>query len=170
MRLDSPSQPDIFPSSEDPHPQPLSRYAQRTIRRALNILERQLREPGAAFSSSSSVRDWLRLQLAPEERETFTLLLLDNQNRLITYESLFKGTISHTEVHPREVVKSALKHNAAAAIVAHCHPSGYAEPSKADRQITERLKNTLALVDIRLLDHLVVGGMDIVSLAERGWL
>lgn len=144
--------------------------AQQTIREALTLLERQLREPGMAFTSSSSVRDWLRLQLTLEEREAFTLLLLDNQNRLITYEPLFKGTISHTEVHPREVVKSALKHNAAAAIVAHCHPSGQAEPSQADRQITELLKKALALVDIRLLDHLVVGGMDIVSFAERGWL
>lgn len=144
--------------------------AQQTIREALALLERQLREPGAAFSSSSSVRDWLRLQLTLEEREVFTLLLLDNQHRLITHQTLFRGTINHTEVHPREVVKSALKHNAAAAIVAHCHPSGQAEPSQADRQITERLKKALALVDIRLLDHLVVGGMDIVSFAERGWL
>ncbi|MFU0883329.1 RadC family protein [Kluyvera cryocrescens] len=161
----------MFPSSVTPHPQPpLSRYAQHTIRRALNILQRQLREPGAAFSSSSSVRDWLRLQLTLEEREEFSVLFLDNQHRLIAYEPLFTGTINHTEVHPREVVKSALGHNAAAIIVAHCHPSGFAEPSQADRQVTERLRKALELVDIRLLDHLVVGGMDIVSFAERGWL
>ncbi|KLR33552.1 RadC family protein [Enterobacter kobei] len=144
--------------------------AQHTIREALTLLERQLREPGAPFTSSSSVRDWLRLHLASQEREEFTSLFLDNQHRLIAHETLFTGTINHTQVHPREVVKTALKHNAAAILVAHCHPSGLAEPSDVDRRITERLKQALDLVDIRLLDHLVVGGMEIVSLAERGWL
>ncbi|MFT2940661.1 RadC family protein [Enterobacter sp. 03-F-08-SI-ECC] len=144
--------------------------AQRTIREALILLEHQLREPGVAFTSSHAVRDWLRLQLATQEHEEFTALFLDNQHRLIAHETLFIGTINHTQVHPREVVKAALKHNAAAILVAHCHPSGYAEPSEADRRITERLKQALDLVDIRLLDHLVVGGMDIVSFAERGWL
>ena len=127
----------------------LTASAQQTIREALALLERQLREPGASFTSSSSVSDWLRLQLTMEEREAFVLLLLDNQHRLITHETLFKGTISHTEV---------------------CHPSGHAEPSQADRRVTERLKNALDLVGVRLLDHLVIGGMDIVSFAERGWL
>ncbi|OJB80736.1 hypothetical protein A9Q61_13010 [Yersinia ruckeri] len=143
---------------------------QQTVRTALTLLERQLREPGAAFTSSHAVRDWLRLQLATLEREEFTALFLDNQHRLIAHDTLFTGTINHTQVHPREVVKAALKHNAAAILVAHCHPSGLAEPSDADRRITERLKQALDLVDIRLLDHLVVGGMDIVSFAERGWL
>ncbi|EBR3742670.1 DNA repair protein RadC [Salmonella enterica subsp. enterica serovar Panama] len=143
---------------------------QHTIREALTLLERQLREPGASFTSSSSVRDWLRLQLASLEREEFVALFLDNQHRLITHETLFTGTINHTQVHPREVVKSGLKHNAAAVIVAHCHPSGLAEPGQADRQITERLRQALNLVDIRLLDHLVAGGMEIVSFAEKGWL
>ncbi|EAX5864011.1 DNA repair protein RadC [Salmonella enterica] len=144
--------------------------AQQIIREALTLLERQLREPGAAFTSSHAVRDWLRLQLSTLEREEFVALFLDNQHRLIAHETLFTGTINHTQVHPREVVKAVLKHNAAAILVAHCHPSGHAEPSEADRWITERLKQTLDLVDIRLLDHLVVGGMEIVSLAERGWL
>lgn len=143
---------------------------QQTVRTALTLLERQLREPGAAFTSSHAVRDWLRLQLATLEREEFTALFLDNQHRLIARDMLFTGTINHTQVHPREVVKAALKHNAAAILVAHSHPSGLAEPSDADRRITERLKQALDLVDIRLLDHLVVGGMDIVSFAERGWL
>ncbi|EAA1980902.1 DNA repair protein RadC [Salmonella enterica subsp. enterica serovar Java] len=147
---------------------PLS--AQQTIREALTLPEHQLREPGAAFISTQAARDWLRLQLSTLEREEFIVLWLDNQHRLIAHETLFRGTISHTEVHPREVVKSGLKHNAAAALVAHCHPSGLAEPSNADRQITERLRQALNLVDIRLLDHLVVGGMDIVSFAEKGWL
>lgn len=143
---------------------------QQTIREALTLLECQLREPGASFTSCGSVRDWLRLQLASLEREAFTALFLDNQHRLIAHETLFTGTINHLQVHPREVVKAALKHNAAAMLVAHCHPSGHAEPSEADRRITERLKQALDLVDIRLLDHLVVGGMEVVSFAERGWL
>ncbi|ECQ3650457.1 DNA repair protein RadC [Salmonella enterica] len=147
---------------------PLS--AQQTIREALTLLERQLREPGASFTSSSSVRDWLRLQLASLEREEFVALFLDNQHRLIAHETLFTGTINHTQVHPREVVKAGLKHNCAAVIVAHCHPSGLAEPSNTDRQVTTRIQQALGLVDIRLLDHLVVGGIEIVSFAEKGWL
>lgn len=143
---------------------------QQTVRGALTLLECQLREPGASFTSTTAVRDWLRLQLATLEREEFVVLFLDNQHRLIAHETLFTGTINHTQVHPREVVKAGLKHNCAAVIVAHSHPSGEAEPSQADRQITERLKQALDLVGIRLLDHLVVGGMDIVSFAERGWL
>lgn len=144
--------------------------AQRTILEALTMLEQQLREPGAVFTSSHTVRDWLRLQLAPMDREAFTVLWLDNQHRLIADDMLFLGTINSISVHPREVVKAGLKHNAAAAVLAHNHPSGHSEPSDADRRITKRLKQALDLVDIRLLDHLVVGGMDIVSFAERGWL
>ncbi|MCK7121353.1 DNA repair protein RadC [Enterobacter roggenkampii] len=161
----------MFPLSAHPHPHPaMTPYAQRTIRRALNILERQLRESGAAFTTSSSVRDWLRLQLTQEQREEFSVLWLDNQHRLIAYDTLFLGTINTVTVHPREIVKAGLKHNAAAAVLAHNHPSGLAEPSHADRQMTERLKHTLELVDIHLLDHLVVGGMDVISFAECGWL
>lgn len=148
----------------------LSPADQQTIREALTLLACQLREPGASFTSSHTVRDWLCLQLASVEREEFTALFLDNQHRLIAHETLFTGTINHTQVHPREVVKAGLKHNCAAVIVAHCHPSGLAEPSKADRQITTRIQQALELVDIRLLDHLVVGGMEIVSFSERGWL
>ncbi|EKN5095010.1 hypothetical protein AAY84_13675 [Serratia marcescens] len=143
---------------------------QQSIRTALTLLECQLREPGAAFTSSQAVRDWLRLQIAPLEREAFAVLWLDNQHRLIAHDTLFMGTINSITVHPREVVKAGLKHNAAAAILSHNHPSGEAEPSHADRQITARLKQALELVDIRLLDHLVIGGMEIISFAERGWL
>jgi DNA repair protein RadC len=144
--------------------------AQQTIREALTLLERQLREPGASFTSSNAVRDWLRLNPATLEREALSVLWLDNQHRLIAHDTLFPGTINTITVHPREVVRAGLKHNAAAAVLAHNHPSGEAEPSKADRKITERLKQALDLVDIRLLDHLVVGGMETVSFAERGWL
>ncbi|ECA0405805.1 hypothetical protein EIL26_28890, partial [Salmonella enterica subsp. enterica serovar Newport] len=108
---------------------PLS--AQQTIREALTLLEHQLREPGAAFTSTQAARDWLRLRMAGLEREEFMVLYLDNQHRLIAHETLFSGTVNRTEVHPREVVKAGLKHNCAAVIVAHCHPSGLAEPSQA---------------------------------------
>lgn len=148
----------------------LSASAQHTIWEALTLLEGQLREPGESFTSSHALRDWLRLQLATQEREEFTALFLDNQHRLIAHETLFTGTINHTQVHPREIVKAALQHNAAAVVVAHNHPSGYAEPSQDDRNITGRIHEALALVDIRLLDHMVIGGMEIVSFAERGWL
>ena len=143
---------------------------QQKVREALTLLACQLREPGAPFTSSHAVRDWLRLQLASLEREEFTVLFLDNQHRLIAHETLFTGTINHTLVHPREVVKSGLRYNAAAAVLTHNHPSGEAEPSQADRQVTMRIQRALELVDIRLLDHLVVGGMEITSFAERGWL
>ena len=140
------------------------------IQRALKTLDRHLHEPGVAFTSTRAAREWLILNMAGLEREEFRVLYLNNQNQLIAGETLFTGTINRTEVHPREVVKAALKHNAAAVIVAHNHPSGLAEPSQADRRLTERLKQALDLVDIRLPDHLVVGGMEVVSFAERGWL
>lgn len=166
-----PSQPDLFcipqPSAER---QELTPYAQRTIRRAISLLERHLRQPGVAFTSSEATRDWLRLQLAPLEREVFMVLLLDNQHRLLAHETLFTGTINHTEVQPREVVKFALRHNAAAVILAHNHPSGDCEASQADRVITERLVKALALIDISVLDHFVVGHREILSFAESGWL
>lgn len=148
-------------------PHPLTSH--RTIKRALTLIENHLREPGVAFTSASLTRDWLWLNLAGLEREVFMVVFLDNQNRLLAHETLFNGSITSTEVHPREVVKAALRHNAAAAIFAHNHPSGYAEPSDADRHITERLKKALALVEVRVLDHLIVGSKEIVSFAERGW-
>ncbi|EOC0043916.1 DNA repair protein RadC [Cronobacter sakazakii] len=148
----------------------LAPSAQQTVREALTLLECQLREPGASFTSSHTVRNWLRLQLATLDREAFVVFFLDNQHCLLAHDTLFLGTINSITVHPREVVKAGLKHNAAAVVLAHNHPSTHAEPGKADRLITERLKQALELVDIRLLDHLVIGGMDIVSFAERGWL
>ncbi|CNI69853.1 RadC family protein [Yersinia vastinensis] len=144
--------------------------AQRTVKRALSLLEKHLREPGVLFTSTNTVRDWLRLQLAGLEREVLVVLYLDNQHRLLACETLFAGSIKSTEVHPREVVKATLRHNAAAVILAHNHPSGKTEPSQADRQITDRLVNALGLVEVKVLDHLIVGGLDIMSFAERGWL
>ncbi len=143
---------------------------QRTIQRALALLEQHLRQPGASFTSVNATRDWLRLRMARMEREVFLVLYLDNQHRLLAHETLFTGSINSTEVHPREIVKLALKHNAAAVVLAHCHPSGHAEPSGADRNITRRIQAALALVEVRVLDHCIVGGMTVYSFAEHGLL
>lgn len=127
-------------------------------------------ERGAALESPREVRDYLAAQLRHESREVFACLLLDNRHRVIRYEPLFFGTINAASVYPREVVALALEHHAAAMILAHNHPSGIAEPSQADRRITDQLIKALALVDVRVLDHLVVGDGDSVSFAERGWI
>ncbi|VAE57882.1 DNA repair protein RadC [Enterobacter hormaechei] len=148
----------------------LTPYAQRTIRRAINLLDKFLRQPGIPFTSSTAARDWLRLQLAGQEREVFMVLYLDNQHRLLESETLFAGSVNHVQVHPREVVKSALRFNAAAVVLTHNHPSGDPEPSHCDRNITTMLKEALALVDVKTLDHLVIGSERIVSFAERGWI
>lgn len=148
----------------------LTPYAQRTIRRAINLLDKYLRQPGIAFTSSTAARDWLRLLLAGQEREVFMVLYLDSQHCLLESETLFAGSINHVQVHPREVVKSALRFNAAAVVLAHNHPSGDPEPSQCNRNITGRLKEALALVDVNTLDHLVIGSEGIVSFAERGWI
>ena len=108
---------------------------------------------GDVMSSPAVVSDYLRLQLATQEREIFACLFLDNRHRLIAFEELFQGTIDGASVHPREVVKAALHYNAAALILAHNHPSGVAEPSQADQRITQRLRDALALIDVRVLDH-----------------
>ncbi|HAM7254260.1 TPA: DNA repair protein RadC [Escherichia coli] len=140
------------------------------IMRALKTLDRHLHEPGVAFTSTRAAREWLILNMAGLEREEFRVLYLNNQNQLIAGETLFTGTINRTEVHPREVIKRALYHNAAAVVLAHNHPSGEVTPSKADRLITERLVQALALVDIRVPDHLIVGGSQVFSFAEHGLL
>jgi DNA repair protein RadC len=122
-----------------------------------------------ALSSPQAVRDWLRLSLGGLQHEVFVALWLDAQNRLIASEELFRGTLTQTSVYPREVVKRALTHNACAVIFAHNHPSGVAEPSNAEQLLTSTLKQALALIDIRMLDHFVVAGStQPVSLAERG--
>lgn len=140
------------------------------VQQALEILDRNLKEKGAALTSPQLVRNLLRLKLESLEAEVFAILFLDNQHRLIEYREMFFGTIDSASVYPREVVKAALYNNAAACILSHNHPSGVAEPSQADIALTRRLKEALALVDIRVLDHLVVGQRDIVSFAERGLL
>lgn len=122
------------------------------------------------LTSPQSVRDYLRLALAARPYEVFVGLYLDSQNRVLGVEELFRGTLAQTSVYPREVVKAALAHNAAAMIFAHNHPSGVAEPSRADELLTQALRQALALVDIRTLDHFVVAGTRLVSFAERGLL
>lgn len=122
------------------------------------------------LSSPTAVRDWLRLSLGSRDHEVFSVLFLDNQNRLIASEELFRGTLTEARVYPREVVKRALAHNAAAVILAHNHPSGVAEPSAADRQLTRQLTEALSLIDIRILDHFIVTSHSIASFAEAGWL
>lgn len=123
-----------------------------------------------ALASPQAVRDYLRLALAARPYEVFLGLYLDSQNRVLAAEELFRGTLAQTSVYPREVVKAALSHNAAAMIFAHNHPSGVAEPSRADELLTQALRQALALVDIRTLDHFVVAGTRVVSFAERGLL
>ncbi|ATD40542.1 TPA: DNA repair protein RadC [Aeromonas salmonicida] len=121
-----------------------------------------------SLNSPEMVVEYLKTRFAILEHETFAMILLDNQHRVINAVDLSHGTIDSAAVYPREVVKTALKHNAAAVILAHNHPSGVAEPSRADRQITERLQAALDLVDIRVLDHIVVAGENSMSFAERG--
>ena len=143
------------------------------LKAALELARRALKEEIAtrdALSSPRAVRDYLRLALAGREQEVFVVLLLDAQHRVIATEELFRGTLTQTSVYPREVVKCALRHNAAAMIFAHNHPSGVAEPSHADEILTRSLKSALALVDVQVLDHFIVAGTRTMSFAERGLL
>lgn len=141
------------------------------IRRALRLLEDRLEYERTALASPQAVRDFLRLRMGQLEHEVFVALWLDAQNRLIEIEELFRGTLTQTSVYPREVVKSALAHNAGAVILAHNHPSGIVEPSRADEVLTVSLKQSLALVDVKVLDHFIVGGAKLpLSFAERGLL
>ena len=140
------------------------------IQEALWILEARLKRTEITLSAPTAVRDYLRLRLADREHELFVVLFLDAQNRLIACEELFRGTLTQTSVYPREVVKAALRHNAGAVIFAHNHPSGVAEPSRADELLTSALKQALALVDVKTIDHFVVAGTAAVSFAERGLL
>ncbi|UJD82429.1 JAB domain-containing protein [Serratia rubidaea] len=123
-----------------------------------------------ALLNPQVTRNYLQSLLTHREREVFLVLLLDNQHRVIRHQEMFAGSISSVVVHPREIVREALKANAAAIILSHNHPSGRAEPSQADRQITEQIVSACQLLEIRVLDHLVIGRGECVSFAERGWL
>lgn len=148
-----------------------AKYVQ--LQAVLEISRRHLRETlqrGNALTSPQDTRNYLCARLRGYPNEVFACLFLDSRHRVIEYEELFRGTIDGASVHPREVVRRAMSHNAAALILAHNHPSGVAEPSQSDTHITQRLKDALALVDVRVLDHIIVGDGEMTSLAERGLL
>ncbi len=132
------------------------------------LAERLVR--GDALTNPQDTRDFLMARLRGYPHEVFACLFLDSRHRMVSFEELFFGTIDGASVHPREIVKRALSHNAAAVILAHNHPSGVAEPSRADEMLTRRLKDALALIDVRTLDHIVIGDGEAVSFAERGLL
>jgi DNA repair protein RadC len=143
------------------------------LRAAHELTRRALAEQLRSFplvNSPAAVRDYLRLTLAALPHEVFAVLFLDAQHRLLASEEMFRGTLTQTSVYPREVVKRALAHNAGAVILAHNHPSGIAEPSRADELLTQSLARALDLVDVRVLDHVIVAGDASVSFAERGLL
>jgi DNA repair protein RadC len=137
------------------------------LQAAQTLLWQQMRGR-EVLSSPQTVRDFLRVRLGGLEHEVFAVLMLDAQHALIEYVELFRGTVSQTSVYPREVVKESLARNAAALVLVHNHPSGVAEPSRADEFLTQTLKSALALVDVRVLDHLIIAGTNVLSFAERG--
>jgi DNA repair protein RadC len=143
--------------------------AEQVLEAARQVIEHKMQR-GASFCSPEAVKEYLRIKLAGFEHEVFAVLFLDTRLRLIEYVEMFQGTVDSTEVYPREVVKQALRLNAAAVIVSHNHPAGHPEPSASDRALTQRLKQALALVDVRTLDHIVVAGSTTTSFAERGLL
>lgn len=142
----------------------------RAIYRAIGFLEKRLRKPIYPLTDPQSTRTYLRLLLAEHKVEHFVGLFMDSQHRLIATETLSVGTLDAAAVFPREVVRCAIRLNAASVIFAHNHPSGVPEPSAADRLLTDRLRQALALIDVRVPDHFVVGSGEPVSFAERGWL
>lgn len=151
----------------DAHGRYLPASADDILEAARQVIDRKMRR-GAEFTSPAAVKEYLRTKLASFEHEVFVVLFLDTQHRLIEYSELFRGTIDSASVYPRELVKEALRLNAAAVIVSHNHPSGNPEPSGADKVLTQRLREALALVDVRTLDHIIVAGGSTISFAERG--
>ncbi|MES0874761.1 RadC family protein [Sinimarinibacterium thermocellulolyticum] len=148
-----------------------AKYVQ--LQAVMEMARRHLSETltrGDALASPQAASEYLRAQLRDRDHEVFAVLFLDSQHRVLAYEELARGTVDGAAVYPREVVKAALRRNAAAVILAHNHPSGIAEPSAADRALTERLRQALGTIDVRVLDHLVVGDGAPVSFAERGWI
>jgi len=140
------------------------------IDRALEIVGRCLRQPGVVMADPDAVKQYIRLHIGGEKIEVFCVMYLDAQNRVIAFDRLFIGTLTQTSVYPREIVRAALTHSASAVILAHNHPSGTTQPSDADVALTRTLKAALALVDVRVLDHVIVGGDKALSMAEKGLL
>lgn len=148
-----------------------AKFAQ--LQAVLEMARRHLAEVlqrDSALESPQAVRDYLKARLRHEPHEVFGCLFLDSKHRVLAFEVLFQGSIDGASVYPRQVVKRALAHNAAAAILTHNHPSGVAEPSQADKVLTQRLKEALALVEVRVLDHFIVGEGEPLSMAEHGWM
>lgn len=143
--------------------------ADKVVAAALEIIRGRMSDR-KQLSSPQAVRDFLRLNLTALEHEVFWVVYLDAQNRVLAAEEAFRGTLTQTSVYPREIVKAALRQNAAAVIFAHNHPSGIAEPSRSDEALTQVLKNALAVVDVKVLDHFVIGAGAYMSFAERGLL
>lgn len=142
---------------------------EQIIKAAVALLNKRV-ERGLSFSGADMVGAYLKTQLRDLEHEVFACLFLDNQHRVISYEELFRGTIDGTSVYPREVVKRCIGLNAAAVIFAHNHPSGITDPSPADKHITNKLKEALGLIDVRVLDHFIIGDGEPFSFANRGWI
>ena len=143
--------------------------AESVLAAAQEILATRIKH-GDVVGSPAAVREYLRLLLRDREHEVFVVIFLDSQNRVLATEELFRGTLTQTSVYPREVLKSALRHNAGAVIFAHNHPSGVSEPSRADQLLTASLKQALDLVDIKVFDHFIIGGATAMSFAEKGLL
>ena len=158
---------ELVSSEAEPFTSGLGESQQATIREAIGILESRLRD-NQTFSCPSDVKAFCQLHIAAEKDEYFCCLFLDSQHRLIAFERLFRGTVDGAHVYPRVVVRRALELNAAAVIFTHNHPSGCPEPSNADTRITQRLKDALALFDVRVLDHVIVGTDGTSSMAEAG--
>ncbi|MFU4936696.1 DNA repair protein RadC [Pseudomonas paraeruginosa] len=153
----------------DAHGRYLPASADDILEAARQVIDQKMQR-GAEFTSPTLVKEYLRNKLAGFEHEVFAVLFLDTRHRLIEYREMFHGTIDSASVYPREVVKEALRLNAAAVILSHNHPSGNPEPSSADKVLTQRLKEALELVEVRTLDHVIVAGSATASFAERGWI
>lgn len=148
----------------------LSDYERNIVDQAKTILMHHLGKPGQCLVTPEAVRRFLELEIAADENECFCALFVDSQHRVITFKRLFQGSISSAHVYPRVIVQEALRCNAAALIIAHNHPSGEPEPSQDDRRLTTKIREALELIEVRLLDHFVIGHGKCVSFAERGLL
>lgn len=157
-------------SCAEPRFAPVSQSDDWIIRQAIALLEQRVFKAGPLLDQPQAVKDYLRLKLVAEPNEVFAIVFMNSQHRVLAYEPMFKGTLDSTAVYPRVVVQRALELNAGAVIFSHQHPSGCTEPSSADRVLTDRLKAALALIDVRVLDHIIVGQGTPYSFAESGLL
>lgn len=160
----------INDSCVEPRFAPVSQSDDWIIRQAIALLEQRVFKAGPLLDQPQAVKDYLRLKLVAEPNEVFAIVFMNSQHRVLAYEPMFKGTLDSTAVYPRVVVQRALELNAGAVIFSHQHPSGCTEPSNADRVLTDRLKAALALIDVRVLDHIIVGQGTPYSFAESGLL